>query len=287
MAWNGSNGDNAEARPQRKRQSTHLSWGAMTWALALAVPFAIVCLILLTMQGGGESDKNPRETRKSGTGAEVSRHTRMSDNGATSENDAESIHGRKAEPFRVDGVMGIAGGDENATKASGLIVNPISDHLSDQVLLMATSAVGNGDDMPPLPNNAFSEKEFRESLKTPVVINSDDPKEVKELKKRVIAARESMMKMLDEGMSVNEILRAHENIVRENAKTRKDAMDELKQIIAEGDIDGAIKYRTMVNLALQQMGIAELTTPITEEERAEQAERRRERLRERRELMEL
>lgn len=286
MAWNGSNGGNAEASPQRKRQSTHLSGGVVTWALALAVPLAIVCFILLTMQGGGESDKNPNETRKSSTGAKVSRNTRMSDN-ANSENDAESIHGRKAEPFRVDGVMGIAGGDENAAKASGLIVNPISDHLSDQVLLMATSAVGNGDDMPPLPNNAFSEKEFRESLKTPVVINSDDPKEVKELKKRVIAARESMMKMLDEGMSVNEILRAHENIVRENAKTRKDAMDELKQIIAEGDIDGAIKYRTMVNLALQQMGIAELTTPITEEERAEQAERRRERLRERRELMEL
>ena len=139
--------------------------------------------------------------------------------------------------------------------------------------------------MPPLPNNAFSEKEFRESLKTPIVINPDDPKEVKELKERIIAARESMLKMLDEGMSVNDILREHENIVRENAKTRKDAMDELKQIIAEGDIDGAIKYRTMVNLALQQMGIAELTTPITEEEQAEQAERRRERLRERKELM--
>lgn len=284
MAWNGSNGGNAEASPRQKRQSTHLSGGAMTWALALAFPLVIVCFILWTMQGGEESGKKPSKGRKSSTGAEVSHSALMTDN-ANSENDAELIHKRKAEPFRVDGVMGIAGGDVNATKAPSLIVNPISDHLSDQVLLMATSAVGNGDDMPPLPNNAFSEKEFRESLKTPVVINSDDPKEVKELKERVIAARESMLKMLDEGMSVNEILRAHENIVRENAKTRKDAMDELKQIIAEGDIDGAIKYRTMVNLALQQMGIAELTTPITEEERAEQTERRRERLRERRELM--
>lgn len=284
MAWNGSNGGNADVRPRQTRQRPPMLGGAMTWTLVLSVPLAIVCFILWTMQETGEPGKKPNETRKSGTGTEVGRGTRIP-NKANSRNDTESFQKHNGEPFRVDGVMGIAGGDENSTNTPGLIASPISDHLSDQVLLMATSAVGNGDDMPPLPNNAFSEKEFRESLNTPIVINPDDPKEVKELKERIIAARESMLKMLEEGMSVNDILREHENIVRENTKTRKDAMDELKQIIAEGDIDGAIKYRTMVNLALQQMGIAELTTPITEEEQAEQAERRRERLRERKELM--
>ena len=52
-------------------------------------------------------------------------------------------------------------------------------------------------------------------------------------------------------------------------------MAELKQILDSGDIDGAKEYKRKINVALQQMGIAELSIPVTDAEREARAEQRR------------
>ena len=53
---------------------------------------------------------------------------------------------------------------------------------------------------------------------------------------------------------------------------------ELSQLVKSGDIEGAKEYKRKINIALGQMGIEALTIPVTEEERAERAAARRERM---------
>ena len=145
------------------------------------------------------------------------------------------------------------------------------EHGTDQLIAMAMTSAQGGGAMPPLPNIGSAEdKEFKESLKKPIVINDDDPDNVKNVKQLVQQTREEIIKLMEENpnMSFSDILQEHRNIHNDNVDIRAQATKELQKIIDEGDIEGAVKFRTTMNLALQQMGISEITTPITEEEKA-------------------
>ena len=157
---------------------------------------------------------------------------------------------------------------------------PTFDNSSDQLLAMALSS-GDGS-MPPMPIGKNAEAEFLASLKKEVVILDTDDEQTRKLKEAVKATRDEMKRLIDGGMSVEQVLREHQDLANENAKIRDNATAELRQIVESGDIESAKKYKRKINIALQQMGISELTLPVTDEERAERAAARRERMLKRR-----
>ena len=150
-------------------------------------------------------------------------------------------------------------------------------NASDQVLAMIASADASGD-MPPLPISHDIEAEFLKSLKQEIVILDTDDEKTRELKLAVKETREQLKQLIASGKTVAEVLAEHQQLAGENAKVRNNAMMELKQLVESGDIEGAKEYKRKVNVALRQMGIAELSIPVTDEERAERAAARRERM---------
>ena len=150
-------------------------------------------------------------------------------------------------------------------------------NASDQVLAMIASADASGD-MPPLPISRDIEADFLKSLKQEIVILDTDDEKTRELKLAVKETREQLKQLIASGKTVAEVLAEHQQLAGENAKVRNNAMAELKQLVESGDIEGAKEYKRKINVALQQMGIAELSIPVTDEERAERAAARRERM---------
>ena len=154
-------------------------------------------------------------------------------------------------------------------------------NASDQVLAMIASADASGD-MPPLPISRDIEAEFLESLKHEIVILDTDDERTRALKQAVKETRQELKRLIDSGMTVAQVLAEHQKLAGENAKVRNEAMMDLKRLVESGDIEGAKAYKRKINIALQQMGISELTIPVTDEERAERAAARRERMLKRR-----
>ena len=157
---------------------------------------------------------------------------------------------------------------------------PTFDTASDQVIAMAIQADEHG--MPPMPLSGDLEREFLESLKKEIVILDTDDEQTRALKESVRATRAEIKTFMDEGMSFNQVMQEHQKIANENAKIRDDATLELKKILDAGDVEGAKAYKRKINLALEQMGIKGLSIAVTDEERAERAAARRERMLERR-----
>ena len=147
---------------------------------------------------------------------------------------------------------------------SHMVVNdlakPVFDNPSDQVLGMALSAPA-GQGIAPLPMTGDLEREFRKSLEHEIVIADDDSPKVKALKMAVIQAREDMKAMLDQGMTMQDIMREHQKLANENADMRNSAVSELKRLLADGDYESATKYAGEVNQVFRQMGIMELSMP--------------------------
>ena len=137
----------------------------------------------------------------------------------------------------------------------------IFSNASDQILAMILRAPP-GHDFPPLPISPSLDRDFKESLKTPIVINDDDPENVKGLKMAVMKMRDEIQYLVEEkGMTVREIITEHQDLVRENSKIRSDAQAEARRIYESGDVEGAQKYVTTMNLALQQMDVEPIKMP--------------------------
>ena len=168
----------------------------------------------------------------------------------------------------------------NLPPQSAPLPPPTFDTASDQVIAMAIQADEHG--MPPMPLSGGLEREFLESLNKEIVILDTDDEQTRSLKESVKATRAEIKKLMDEGMSFNQIMQEHQKLANENAKIRDDATLELKKILDSGDVEGAKAYKRKINLALDQMGIKGLSVAVTEEERAERAAARRERMLERR-----
>ena len=153
------------------------------------------------------------------------------------------------------------------------VAEPVLTTRTDQLLAMAVEGDGNG---PPMPAaTKADEQQFLESLKKPIEILETDTPDVRALKEKVIQARADMVELLAQGRGFSEVLAEHQKLQAENAAVRRDVAKELRSLMDSGDTAAALEYRKRMNVALEQMGIAPLTTAITEEERAERAERRR------------
>ena len=133
----------------------------------------------------------------------------------------------------------------------------------------------SGTIMPPLPPLRDGlDKVFLRSLNDPIEILDSDSPELRAQKEAVIVARAQIKEMMDQGMSFREVLQENRKLMMENAEIRRKAQDELNAIYESGDADGAKKYESVMNLALQQMGVEELDAPTTKEERREARHRK-------------
>jgi hypothetical protein len=153
------------------------------------------------------------------------------------------------------------------------VAEPVFTSGTDQLLAMAVAGDADGPPMPAVTK--ADEQRFLESLKKPIEILETDTPDVRALKEKVIQARADMVELLAQGRSFADVLAEHQKLQAENAAVRRDVAKELRSLMDSGDTAAALEYRKRMNAALEQMGIAPLTTAITEEERAERAERRR------------
>ena len=200
----------------------------------------------------------------------------------------------KRVPPKVAATNKVANGSREATRSANMPNNKAEDvavqvtdekpkrvftNAADQVLALAMD-IRPGMDMPPLPPGAtagMTKEQLKAMFSADIVIDDDDPENIKELKLRVKGAREAMLERIEAGENFDDVLGEHRRMVNENAAVYRQCEDDLRKIIAEGDERSAIEYRETVNKALNNMGIDGLTVPITAEEHEEFKLIRRER----------
>jgi hypothetical protein len=142
-------------------------------------------------------------------------------------------------------------------------------HASDRVLSMVLSEDGGA--MPPMPtgNAEDLEKSFVESLKTPILINDDDPEYVKKAKERVILARQEMNELMKGGLGFNEALAEHQRIQREDANLREELRIEVNTVAKKDGIGVAKEFCSQINAKLDELGVRRISEPMTLEEMEE------------------
>lgn len=131
---------------------------------------------------------------------------------------------------------------------------PIFTNPADQVVSWMMSAQP-GQEIPPFPIDKSIEEDFKRSLTNSLAVLDTDDEKVAALKQSVLETRRELVKMLEQGYTVQEALTEHRRLVNENAKIRTDALLELQKIKADGDLEGAKKYVFKMNTAFRQMGI--------------------------------
>ena len=157
---------------------------------------------------------------------------------------------------------------------------PMFETCTDQAIAMALIGEASGHSMPPIPVSSNADEEFRKSLEKDIVIDDADSDEARRIKLAVKGARESIREMMDKGMKFAEIIQDHQKEVNDNVSIRNGVIKDVKQFLAEGDRESAEKYLFKVNIALQQMGIEEVSMPLSKDERRALARSRREQMEE-------
>lgn len=151
---------------------------------------------------------------------------------------------------------------------------PLFRHGTDDLISMAL-AQNSGGAMPPLPLSGNMDKEFLKSLEEPIIIDPDDPDEIKERKRIVREARVEIKKLMDQGLHFSEIMADHEKVFNENAEIRAQAIAEARKIRDSGDTEGTQTYIEAMNAAFDNMGIEKIDMPKTKEERHAEIEAKR------------
>lgn len=131
---------------------------------------------------------------------------------------------------------------------------------ADQILAIMTGA-DSGVGAPPLPHVKDFEKEFGRALKQEIVINDNDPPEVKEVKERVIAARQELVQLMSEGQSANDVLDNWRRMQEDNATVRLDAVRKVREMLDAGDRAGAKELCDSYNKILEKSGIMKIELP--------------------------
>ena len=144
----------------------------------------------------------------------------------------------------------------------------------DQTIAMLMS-VPPGQPIPPVPLRPGAEEEFRKSLDNPIEILETDSDEIVKMKKTVMQTREEMKQLMDQGYSIQQIISEHRQLANENAKVRLQAIKEAREIVEKGDDEAARKYVATMNAAFQQMGIPEITVPLSTAMRRQRAAERK------------
>ena len=277
MAWNGSdirntNGTSAAKRPVGgAKKSPSVMRGAFA-AFAVVALAASVFLAARQFLNGGDGSGDAAEPRERPSQKPTAPRPQTTP--------ATGVEKPVAAPEKSPDARQAVTGDWQMVngfkvpKGARLVRNSLTNRrervfarASDALIASYLQQPQGGVMPPPLPMVGNAEKKFLESLATPIEILDTDSEEVRRLKESVIIAREQIKQRMDEGESFEAILNDHWKLSAENAKIRRDAQRELDAIYASGDKDGAEKYRRVIDIALQQMGVEGLDEPMTHAER--------------------
>ena len=144
---------------------------------------------------------------------------------------------------------------------------PIFNNASDQVIAMAVNAKP-GQALPPFPNLDKSlEQDFIESLASPIVINDDDPEDVKELKAIVKETKAYIVREIKNGGSLLDILAQHQNESEKIADSHLMAVQEMQKIRDEIGEAAAKEFIREVNESFKIRGIPEIEFKSTEDKK--------------------
>ena len=98
-------------------------------------------------------------------------------------------------------------------------------------------------------------------LARPITINADDSKDVVERKTATAAMKEEIKAFIKEGGTYQEYIdQLHQKIGNERSLHRE-AMREMVNLMAEGDVEGAREYRDKINEFLSEKGYLGLKLP--------------------------
>lgn len=151
---------------------------------------------------------------------------------------------------------------------------PVFENGTDQLIAMATG-VPEGCTIPPLPNMTKADTDrFIETLKKPIKIDEKDSDAVRAAKERVQQVREQIAQWMQEepGKELSAILNEHRDDFNHATQMQAEVKKGLQEYLDAGDGEGAKKYLTMMNLALQQIGVPEVEMPKDEEESENEGE---------------
>ena len=146
---------------------------------------------------------------------------------------------------------------------------PVFRHPSDQLIAMALSAKP-GEAAPPLPLGPDVERDFLASLDEPIETLASDTDEIRELKRRVRAAREAIAEEVRAGKSVRQVLEEHQREQEHMTECRLMAARETQEIRATAGEAAARAFAARANESLRAGGVPEI--PVHNEETARQAE---------------
>ena len=109
--------------------------------------------------------------------------------------------------------------------------------------------------MPPLPDLRGIDEDFAKSALSPIVINEDDPDDIKELKRNVIEAKKQILEAVKSGKSVMEALQEHQAQMARLEDSRLMAIREMQRISAEDGLEMAQEFAKRVNKDFEEKGI--------------------------------
>ena len=140
---------------------------------------------------------------------------------------------------------------------------PIFSNPSDQMIAMALS-FKPGQSMAPFPSLSNMNQDFANSLLSPIVINDDDPEDVKEQKRAVKEARAYIVAEIKNGRTVAECLNEYRDQLEKIADRHQMAILEIQKLKANGTPEeDIVAFKKSVNELFREQGIPEL--PISSE----------------------
>ena len=267
MGWNASNGANEFQKPTAPANGG----GMRRCILSLLLVLIGAAAVLLCFRCRSKSPEDVKRPRSLGRIATVTNDV-AKPRPATSGNTARAIEHKTNDVW-----LGVEVDRRRACTNGTLVVETIYtkdgkshiyyhdtrpnvfEHASDQILALATADAPGG--APPLPMVSNFEAEFARSLKTEIVVNEEDPPDVRAMKERVKVARKEMLELMSEGMDADEILKKATEQRESDAAIRMEAVRLVKQMLDAGDREGAEELCAKYNEALENMGIMKIELP--------------------------
>lgn len=277
MGWNGSGQKGAtpaqpkKVAPKKPSSVRGLIAGGAVIVLSAVVYFAFFAgsesprKIETEEKGGRIKDVGKRNPAKS-AGVPAAKNEGVQRKGEVRAGKVETV----AEVTQDD----VTAGTNAVAKDEEPKKKPVFENGTDQLIAMATG-VPEGCTIPPLPNMTPADTDrFIETLKKPIKIDEKDSDAVKAAKERVQQVREQIAQwMKDEpGKELGAILNEHRDDFNHATEMQSEVKKGLQEYLDAGDDEGAKKYLTMMNLALQQIGVSEVEMPKEEEESENEGE---------------
>lgn len=237
-----------------------------TWFVTIPFALALICgIVYIKLDSTQETDDPYVTSEQSNPRRDIKQHPKRPKPASPQHNTRKFI--------RYEGGLGVVASTVH-TNASGYIVEdytmengesrqdirppePMFKNASDQVIALAI-CTPPGESMPPLPDLTGIERDFKESLRTPIIIEASDSQEVRELKRRVIEVKKEMAELVRKGGSFAEALLEHQDEMNRLADSRAMAVQEMQQIYAEEGLSAAQTFASRVNEKFQQKGIPEI-----------------------------